>query len=453
MTPETGYGLARRLATAGLLFLLPLSGPAQELAPGRPTLRFDLSERLGWKEGTDVNTDEEGLTATTGLGLALNSATIASSLSFDAHVGLRKNLSNGERSVRNPAMNLAYGRENLSSALNFGLGYRQSDVNAVDVNDDIETDVVQFGTGTRQNIFSDLGFAFGRDAPFGGNLNLGYNETTYSGTDDPGLIDTERHNIGGTLTFQIDPRITALLRAGYDDTNRTGNGRDTLYENIAAGVSLAMTETLTTDLFIGQTRVTNSGDIPEQTQDGFSFNLSFIEERPNGAWSGSFISDLNDDGIRRTTARIDRNMALPRGNIRAGFGLSQSRSDELRPLYSLAYQHNRPKSSLDISFRQAFTTDDEGNEALNSRFNISYQRALTELSGFQAGVVMYSTDYLGGDQNRDSQVDLNLAYRRNLAEDWDLVGGYTHNISSENDATDRYDEVFLTIQKSFWRRF
>jgi hypothetical protein len=113
-----------------------------------------------------------------------------------------------------------------------------------------------------------------------------------------------------------------------------------------------------------------------------------------------------------------------------------------------------PTSALNVSFNQAFTTDDDGNEALNSRFNVFYQKGLTDLSSVEAGLILRTTNYLGDDGNDDSTLDLNLAYRHNLAESWDLVGGYVHTIDSENDSsTNRSDEVFLTIQKSFWRRF
>lgn len=64
-----------------------------------------------------------------------------------------------------------------------------------------------------------------------------------------------------------------------------------------------------------------------------------------------------------------------------------------------------------------------------------------------------STDYLGGPEDADRQIDLNLTYRRSLAEDWSLVTGYTHRIDRENDATERSNEIFLSVEKSFWRRF
>ncbi|WP_132464391.1 hypothetical protein [Rhodovulum marinum] len=403
-------------------------------------------------DGDDLDVEEEGLTATTNLSISLNAATSVSAISFDASAGLRKNLSNGSSDVQQPRLRLTYGRENLSSAVDLDLEYRERDVDTLEPDDDLE-DIVRFSTGTREDMSANLGFVFGRDAPFGGGLDLGYRTTRYADTSDPDLVDGETVSATGTLTFVIDPRITALLRGTYSDTDEDAAGRDVLYENISAGARLAVTPTLSTDIFVGYTRTTETEGGIEDQQEGASFELSFTEERLNGAWTGSFVSDLNDDGERRSTVRINRSLDLPRGALDAGFGLSQGEDGDLRPLYSLAYLHERPTSRLNLSLDQAFTTDDNGDEALNSRLSVSYNRDLTELSSLQAAVFLRSTDYLGGSEDADRQIDLNLSYRHSLAEDWGLVAGYTHRIDSENDTTERSNEIFLSIEKSFWRRF
>lgn len=445
--------LAGGLAAAGLLCAWPLSGLGQEQGTGRPSLKVTLSERLGWKDGNDLNEEEDGLTATTNLSLSLSAATPVSALSFDASGGLRNNLSNGSSDVRQPRLRLAYGRESLSSAFDLDLGYRRDDVDSWYLEDDLGIDVVRFATGTREDISTNLGFVFGRGAPFGGSLDLGYRTTTYSDTNDPDLVDGETLDARGRLSFVINPGITALLRGTYSDTDEDAGGRDVLYENVSAGASLAVTQTLTAEIFLGQTRITETEAGIEDRQEGASLELSFTEDRPNGAWTGSFVSDLNDDGDRRATARINRSLDLPRGAINAGFGLSQGDDGDLRPLYSLAYLREHPTSRLNVSLDQAFTTDDDGDEALNSRLSVSYNQDLTALSSLQAAVFLRSTDYLGGPEDADRQIDLNLSYRHSLAQDWGLVAGYTHRIDSDDAATDRSNEIFLSIEKSFWRRF
>jgi len=455
MESARAYRRAGKLTLAGLLLVWPLSGIGQEQeAPGRPSLKFTLSERLGWKEGDDLNREEEGLTATTGLGIVFDTATPVSSLNFTLDGGLRNNLSNGSSDLRDPRLQLTYGRENRSTALDLDLSYRRDDVDTRALDDDLETDVVRFGTGTREDIRTDLGFVFGRDDPFGGSLDLSYSASLYSDTDDdPSLQDRERYFTRGQLNFEITPRIDALLRATYSDTDRAGTGRDVRQTNLSAGATFTVNETLTTTALLGHTRTTERVRGVTTRTGGPSLRLSFEQERPNGTWTGSLNSDLNDTGRRRGAVRLNRSLDLPRGTIRAGAGLSQSEDFDLQPLYSLAYTHERPRSDIDVSFEQSFTTDDDGDEALNSRLNASYRQQLTALASLQAGFVLRTTDYLGNTDDDDSLMTFNLAYRHNLAEDWALVSGYRHEVDNDNDSIDRTDEIFLTIEKSFWRRF
>lgn len=453
MVRHRGYVLAGGLAAAGLLSTWPFAGLSQEQSSGRPSLEFVLSERVQWEDGDDVDDKDKGWTVTTGLGLSLDTATAVSKLSFDAYGGLENNLNNGDFDWSDPRLSLTYGRESRSSAFDLDLGYRRRDVNDSDEDDNLEDDVLRFGKGTREDITANVGLIFGREAPLGGSIDLGYGTTTYSDASDPDLVDGETVDVAGRLSFVIDPRITAFIRTAYSDTDEDKGGRDVRHENVSIGTSLAVTPTFTADIFIGHTRFTETESGIKNTREGTSLELSFTEKRLNGNWTGSFISDINDSGDRRTTARINRSLNLPRGTINAGFGFSQSEGEDLRPLYSLAYLHETPRSQLNVSLDQRFTTTDSGDDALNSRLGISFSRELTALSSLQAGMLLRSTDYLTGSDDPDRRVDLSLTYRHSLAEDWDLVGGYTHRVDTENDTTNQSDKIFLSIEKSFWRRF
>lgn len=75
------------------------------------------------------------------------------------------------------------------------------------------------------------------------------------------------------------------------------------------------------------------------------------------------------------------------------------------------------------------------------------------MSSFGASLSLRQTTYLTGNQEDDSRLDLRLVYRYQLAEDWGLVSSYVHRIDSENDNTERDDEIYLGIEKTFKRRF
>ncbi|MBL3566217.1 hypothetical protein JMM59_14590, partial [Rhodovulum sulfidophilum] len=59
------------------------------------------------------------------------------------------------------------------------------------------------------------------------------------------------------------------------------------------------------------------------------------------------------------------------------------------------------------------------------------------------------------DANTDSRkLQLDLVYRHALAEDWNLVGGYSHSISDKSDEDrDHSSKVFIGLEKATRWRF
>lgn len=446
MAHDRGYGFLGWLAATGILAAYPLAGMSQAQEDGARVAELTFGPALRWD-------DEDGLEALLGLGGAYRSRTDNQTIDFSFSTGLEQSSGSvAQTPFSDRTLRFFYSRESRQSALDFGLRYRRADISVLE-DDDFGDDVVEFGTGTREDYAADAAFVFGRAAPFGGRLDLGYDVREYSDTDDPSKNDRERSRAALVLRFDVDPRISTELRGRVSDTNYEGNGRDVARETLGLAFVFDVSRTLTTDLSLGQTRVTESGNGPKTTFDGYTLRFAFTEDRRNGAWTGSLVSDLNDSGERRTTARVARNLELPLGEFAAGFGLSQSEGDDLRPLYDLAYKREGRNSAFDVSFRQNFTSDDEGDEALNSRLSLSYRQALTQLSSFGASLSLRQTTYLTGNQEDDSRLDLRLVYRYQLAEDWGLVSSYVHRIDSENDNTERDDEIYLGIEKTFKRRF
>lgn len=445
MARQRGYGFLGGLAAAGLLAAYPLAGLGQaQQEQGAGVAELTIGPGVRWD-------DEDGFEALLGVGGAIRRQTEFDDLDFEFSAGLEQGAGNiAEIPFTDRFLRLTYGRETPRNALDFGLRYRRADIN--DIEDLDNEDVLEFGDGKREDYGANAGFVFGRQDPFGASLDLRYDVRDYSDTDDADFEDRERAFVAAALRFDIDPRISTEIRGELGDTDVDG-GRDTRRETLGLGLAFDVTQTLTSDLFLGQTRVTESGNVPEDTEEGFVLRFSFVEERRNGAWTGSLVSDLTDDLERRTTARVGRSLELPLGAFSAGFGLSQSEDDDVRPLYSLAYTREGPRSAFNVSFDQIFTTDDDGDEALNSRLALSYLQALTELASLRAGLAYRDTTYITGDEEDEDRLDVSLVYRQQLAEDWDLVSSYVHRIDRDDDDTERDDEFYLGIEKTFRRRF
>ncbi|WP_134079545.1 hypothetical protein [Rhodovulum visakhapatnamense] len=433
------------MAAAGLCLLGPVPALTQGTDGGRlAELRF--SQQLERDDGVS--------STTTGLGVSLASRTRSSHLEFSADGGLEHDFNDSSpSSVQDPRVILSYGRESRSSALDLSFSYREDDVDSDFTEEDLDGRVLNFGDGTRRSMSTDLSLVTGRDAVFGTSLDLGYDSLTYSGTNDPSLIDEETRRAALALRFQLDPQLSTELRATFRDRDRADQGTDTRYESFGVSADYAISEALSTSLYVGHSRTTEDGITGESTEKGFTYDLSVILDRPNGTLTGSLSSDIDEAG-QRTTARLTRSMDLPTGALTAGAGLSSSQGDSLRPLVSLAYSKDLPRGSLGASAEQAFTTDSDGDEVLNSRFSLSYRHSLTPLSSFQAGLGLSQTDYISADSEDGDRLWLDLSYRHNLAADWDIVSGYSHSLSKKGDADREYsNKVYISLEKSIQWRF
>ncbi|MCE8455100.1 hypothetical protein [Rhodovulum sulfidophilum] len=438
------YRLTGGLAAAGLVLLGIPPAAAQEQGGLETQLRF--SQRLTQEDGT--------LSTTTGLGVTLSSRTRTEAFLFSVDSGLEQDFDGSALQQKDPRLILSYSRESLSSALAADFSYRQSDVDALSEDDDISDGVLRLDEGLLKRYSGNLSLQLGRDAPFGATVDLGYSAKTYSETSDPDLLDEESVNATVALRFDLDPRISAGLRSSFSETDRDDPGQDTDSASIGGTLDFGVTKTLSTNAYLGYSRVTKSTPgFPEDVQKGLAYTLSFTELRPNGDLSGSLGSDIDEAG-RRTTARLDRSLELPSGALRAGVGLSTSEDDDLRPLLSFSYDRGLKRGTFGVKLDQAFSTDSDGEEALNSDFRVTYRQELTPLSSLQAGVVLRDTDFVD-DANTDSRkLQLDLVYRHALAEDWNLVGGYSHSISDKSDEDrDHSSKVFIGLEKATRWRF
>lgn len=432
------------LAAAGLLFAGPSPAAAQQDAAATGGIRADLriSQRF--------TQEDDEVTGKTGIGLSVTSETRRSTFGLFLDGDLEQSFE-GDTSldVTDPNLRLSFGHESRSSAVDLSLRYRESDVDTLFEDLTLGPGILVLDDGMRKDLAGSLGLEVGRDAPVGGRLDLGYAEQTYSDTTDPSLIDEATSRAALALRFRIDPRIEASLNASVVDTDRDTPGLDVRSESVGLGLDLDVTKTLETSLYLGQTRIVESGVGPRTVTEGLAYTLSLTETRPNGTLSGSLASDIDEAG-RRTTARIDRSLELPTGRLRVGVGVSEGEDDDLRPLLSLAWVRDLPRGSVGLFLDQSFSTDTDGSEALNSRFSLSYRQDLTPVSTLEAALRLGDTDFLSGPSADTRKVEIDLAYRHALTEDWDLLGGYTHTISDETGARRSYsDEIYIGIEKRF----
>ncbi|ARE42508.1 hypothetical protein RGUI_4191 (plasmid) [Rhodovulum sp. P5] len=452
MTGPARAGLRRGLAAAGLLVVFAQPGPAQQT--GANTATLTLTPGMTWDGGTDT---EDTARAALGLGFSMIRQSRSSYFTFSASGQAEwgeTNASSPTSNFTDRALRLGYGRDSRDTKFDLAFGYRQGDIDDLTLSIPLTQDVVVIDGGTVETYTGTAALEFGRTARFGGTLELGYGATVYSDTQRTDLDDRETASAAATLRFDIDDRIGARLVTSLSRSDRDNNGQDTDRTAIGAGLVLGVTKTLTAEIEAGRSEViTGYGPGTDSKAVGGYYTLSFTETRPDGAITGSLKSDLNDSGERRDTARLARRFELPAGTFLAGIGASQGENDNLRPLYDLIWRRELPRAALSASFAQGFTTSSDGDEALNSRLNLTYLQELSPEASVQAGLMLAATDYVGAGVDDTQRVDLSLAYRHRLTRDWDAIGSYAHSFSRDRGGDEEESgTVFLGLEKSFrWR--
>lgn len=433
---------AVRIAFGLLGGLCPIAAVAQD--DGGLDARLTLSQGL-------IYSTEDRTSGRTNLSFDLTSATRTQSLDFGFSAASEQTLSDGfSNEILNPRATLSYGVESRQTALTADLSYRQSDTDSFISSVDAAPEIIVLDQGNREDMSADLRLAFGREAPFGGSLSYGFRETNYSNTVDPDLIDERTNRAGLGLRFDFDPRITGTLSYNLSETDRDG-GRDIASESLSVGAEFAITPTWDADVSIGVSEITVTESGVETIEDGLNYSLALTQARPLGDLRYSIVSDVSESG-RRTTARAGGSFELRRGELSASLGLSEGTDSQVRPLFSLSYSEELARSSYSISLDQQFSSASDGDETLNSRLRLSYQRDLTRVSRFSSNLTYQMTDVLGADDDT-ARLQLGMTYSHDITSDWAVTTRVTHSfVEEDNAANTEESDLFIGLETSLrWR--
>lgn len=427
-------------------YVLPAT--AQDTPPGGLLLGLSVGQQLVYDDGDTL--------ARSTLGLTLSSETRNQRLLFDVGTGLDLGLSSGTgNDLEDPRLGLDYGLENRNTALAFNLNYQRRDIDTAVAQSTLDTGVLVIDAGDREDLNTGVTLTLGSEARFGATLSLAFAETNFFNTTSPDVIDSETLSGAARLRFDLTRNVTAFLGYAGRDLDREG-GTDVVSDSVTASVEVQVTEALQTTFELGATRIEQRNDLTgiPSAQDGLSYGVSVVAERPNGALSGLLDSDITENG-RRTTIRVNRQLTLPRGAISGGVGVSKN-SDlggNFDPLYNLTYTLNLPRSTLNAGLSQQFSTSSTGIEALNSRFSLSLRQSLTTKASLNAAFGFSDTDQRGAGVIDSNQLDLSFSYAYELTPDWDLFGGFGHirrRTDGQADTTD--NQVFIGLRANFeWR--
>jgi hypothetical protein len=410
-----------------------------------------VDANLSFSQGLNYS-DDDGTVGRTELGFDLSSVTRNQSLNFQIDTALEQGGNDSDLfELIDPAARMSYSVESREAAVTTDLSYRQSDSDSFVEDQNGVPGVLVFDDGTREDLNAKVDLVFGRDALFGGSVNLAYRALNYSNTTSTALIDTETLSGGLGLRFEVDPRITLTFDYDQSETDRD-TGSDSLSQRLNFGAQFVVSQNLDASVTAGLSRIENTNVGVGSVDDGLAYGIQLTQERPLGTLRFSFDSDLFETG-RRTTAEVGGTLETRRANWDADIGLSQGEEGKTRPLLSVSFGEDLANGAYSVSLRQAFNVSSAGDETLNSQLAINWNRDLTQTSGLSTSLTYQLTDVLGADDDSE-KFEISLNYGRDLTEDWALSTRYTHSIvDKDGSAREWNNEVFIGLETSFgWRR-
>ena len=413
-----------------------------------------MSQTLRYSDNQDLSEDPtSAFSARTNLGLTYSSQTRNQSFTFGANTGLVLSPNDDvETGIVEPTYRFSYGRTSKTAEFNISGSYRSFDLNTFIDDEDPETDLTVLDSGTRTDVNGSIGLEFGKDQPLGGSLTVTGSNRDYSGTTDPELIDTTTINANGVLRLRFDDRITGRLTAGLTEIDEDG-GTDQTTIRFGTGVDLAVNPTLTVGLDLNYFDIESRTGNATDREDGFGLTATANQSLPNGSLSGRVSTSIEQNG-RRNSFSVSRNWELKNGNFGVTLGGSDSSETDFAPLYGLNYSTELVRGgNLSASLNQTYSIESDGDEALNSSFNLAYSQALTRVSNLSTSLAFRDTNRLSGDIEDASRWDFNVQYRHSLTRDWGLVGGYTYSFATSEDTEDRdSNSIFVGVDRAFqWR--
>ncbi|WP_299971131.1 hypothetical protein [uncultured Roseobacter sp.] len=457
-------GHRRRLTRAhrgtGALLILCTVGVvvrAQETGPPGLAAGFDVTQRLEYSDNPDLRADgDPDFFGRTVLDFTLDSVRTVDRLTFNLGTDIEEGREDqSSLDPTNARVGLNYDRDTRNARIGVDFRYRESDTGTSSIDDDFDQDgdVINQDSGTRENYTFGLEGAVGREAPIGASFNWTYNELTFSGTNNPNLTDQSTNSFSGQVDFRITPRVTANLTGRYIDFDTGGNGVDRETTGLGAGVVLDISPVLTADLSLGYDRIERSGT-QSGTDEGLNVDVGLLRTLQNGSLGLNFASDVssNDDG-RRSSLNVSRELELPRGFLALTVGVTGAGVVGTDPLVDVDYRYELPRAVLSFGLSQSVVTDTDNDEDINTTLRANYDQEINSVSSIGLGLSFFNRNELQEDGNDGQRLDIDLTYRHDLTRDWGLVGGFSHSLSTQDNAEDRRSNtVFVGLQRSFdWR--
>lgn len=442
------------LAAAGSVIV----GGAAARSEGGVSSTFTVGQTVEVTDNLKFSTARDsGYTATTSLGYNYSTQTRASEFGFGLSAGLKGKTGEGF-DVNNPTARLSFGRSSRNSQVKLSTSYVQDDADSLGylsiLNDagELELREVVIGTATRTDIQARLRVETGMAAPFGLSFDASHRQRNFTDTTDPTLYDTRNERASITAKMRVDDRIefTTTVRASrYEADDAFDTSRDT--RSVSVGGEFEVRPNLSATASVSYDWNDYAGLTVAETEGvGFSFGATLA--RRNGTLSARASTSVISTG-RQQSVTVSRQMDLRNGSLYYSLGANKPDGESWQPLASAVYTVEMPRGDAVFRLNQSSSENNDNQNVINTAASASYTQEINAVSSWTTNFQLARTDVVGG-SNDSSLVNLGLEYRRDLAQEWNVVLGYKHAMKLRDTAPDvDKNTLSLSIEKKFdWQR-
>ncbi len=444
-------GLARVLLLSSVCFLSSAASVLAQEAGGL-NATFDVGQRLDYRE-------EEGFAAgdvsefrsLTTLGFGISSETRNQSIAFDVSSGLAITLGDdSETTFEGTQATLDYTLDNRENLLTFNTRYRRDQVDDLVFETTMVDDEVATGVGLREVTTVTTGLTLGRESRVTGVFGYSYENSEFSDVLDPSLNDSDRQNAEARISFGLTRTATVDLFGAWGEVDEQGAGatdRETRRAGIGLEYEISPITTVTGEIAYSEEE--SRGDTIDETE-GFNYALSVVRARPNGAINLNYTQADTLNGARRQLT-AGQELTLRRGTLNYALGATRTEGFDAQLLANLTYSYELDRNSTTgITLSQIGTINSDDEEVVNTRFDLSYTRALSRVSEINAGLAVVDENVLedGAADQRSIRFDVNYGYE--VGRDWLLTSGYEYSTVRVDGEDDRdRSTVYIGLSRSY----
>ncbi|MFV0359575.1 hypothetical protein [Tropicimonas sp.] len=446
------------LATAVVVVASAITVAAQNAGSSAPELYLDLETGLRFDDNYESLADPWGSTSLweTKLMLGYRATTPVDRFEFATgawfDVGDFAEEPDQTTDIRDPFIELDYGRIGKHSSFDIGASYRETDngVSFVEV-PELSTDLI-VDQGKRVTTNADVALALGQDGPLSFAGNLSYRQIRYEDTTDPDLADQELMQGDIEVGLALTRTARLLFLADYYSLDHLSSvGEDETRTSAGIGLSAAISPALSFFGSVSQSRdvyeYTAFGERYKQDESSPTVDLRLTRLLRNGAIFGSLQNNLTSTGLQ-STLMLGREMELPRGSLDFSFGATRTDDGDINPVGALGWVRDYKTSQFSVDFNSSVGTEDDENY-VNSYLSASFRQELTRQSGMEILARLSASEGIGDNDISRRQTTFEIKYSHEVTKHWDLVAGYRHSDSRDDDETISRNVVFTTLDRRF----